>query len=1038
MRASLLCLFGLLGLSVLPQHVAAARAPGDFWYAAPAAERPADGAGAGDLRLRLDSDALRDYLAVLPDAGADGSLPLVLPLPDGRQVSFEVSRSQVMAPELAAKFPQLATYQGTAADGSGLRVRFELAAEEFSAMLFGGGVRLIEREPASGDYLVRDRERRGDLPPFTCGVRFEDAGEAPKSFAPHLANGGAKATGPNLRIYRTAIAATGEYTATYGGTVAGGMRGVVSAVNRVNQMYETDLGIRLVLVANNDRIVYTNAATDPYTNNNGITLLAENQTNLTNVIGGANYDFGHVFSTGGGGVATLASVCNPNTKARGVTGQGAPNLDPFWVDYVAHEMGHQLNAPHTFNGSTGSCSGGNRSAAQAYEPGSGATIMAYAGICGGENLQPNSDPFFHVISLQTIHAYTQTGTGSTCGQVVATGNATPQVTATPNATIPARTPFALTATASDPDAADRLTYSWEQFDLDPVASNATTVNQDNGLRPLFRTFDASASPTRLFPRLANILAGSQTIGEVLPTTNRTLNFRVVARDNRGGVQWSGTASPAVAQTTLTVIDTGTAFAVTTPNTATTWAAGSSQAVAWDVAGTAAAPISCANVAIAWSSDGGNSFPVTLAASTPNDGSEPITVPAQATTRGRVRVACVGNVFFDINNADVTVTGGNAQPVVTLPGGAASYTTNAPAVVLDAAATVTDADSADFAGGALTATLSNNGGFDDRLEIRNQGNGAGQVGVAGATVSVGGAAVGTLAGGAGVAPLVVSFSAAATPAAAQAVLRNLTFRSTDDVTGTLPRTVSVTISDGDGGSSAPATKTVNIVLNLDPVVAFIDDGDADNLIPVNRAQAWTVAFTKDIDLATVSAADFDNAGSAPITLGAITEPSPGVLGVPVTATGAGTIQLRLPAGASILDTTGLAVAVPVVDNDSVVVDAVAPVLVSIDDGDADNSVEVGVALTYTLVFSEAVDLGSISAADFDNAGSAPVTIGAIAQAVPGTVTVVVTPTGAGTLQLRLPASATLTDVAGNPLPVPQQDNDSLTVIADGLFADSFEP
>jgi hypothetical protein len=1038
MRAFLLCLVGLAGLSALPQHAVAARAPGDFWYTAPAAGRPAGEEAGSGLRLRLDGGALRDYLAALPDAGVDGSLPLVLPLPDGRQVAFEVSRSQVMAPELAAKFPQLATYQGAAVDGSGLRVRFELAAGEFSAMLLGGGVRLIDRESASGDYLVRDRERRGDLPPFTCGVRFEDAGEAPKSFAPHLAADGPKATGPNLRIYRTAVAATGEYTATYGGTVAGGLRGIVSAINRVNQMYETDLGIRLVLVAGSERIVYTDAATDPYTNTSGSMMLGQNQTNLTNVIGAANYDFGHVFSTGGGGIASLNSVCSANAKARGVTGQGAPNFDPFWVDYVAHEMGHQLNAPHTFNGSTGNCSGGNRSAAQAYEPGSGATIMAYAGICGGENLQPNSDPFFHVASLQTIHAYTQTGTGSTCGQVVATGNATPLVTATPNATIPARTPFALTASASDPDAADRLTYSWEQFDLDPTASNATTVSQDNGLRPLFRTFDASDSPTRLFPRLADILAGTQTIGEVLPTTNRSLNFRVVARDNRGGVQWSGTASPAVAQTTLTVVDTGAAFAVTTPNTVTSWAAGSSQPVAWDVGGTAAAPISCANVAIAWSTDGGNSFPVTLAASTPNDGSESITVPAQATTRGRLRVACVGNVFFDINNADVTVTGGNAQPVVTLPGGAASYTTNAPAVVLDAAATVADADSADFAGGALTATLSNNGGFDDRLEIRNQGNGAGQVGVSGATVSVGGTAVGTLAGGTGVVPLVVSFNAAATPAAAQAVLRNLTFRSTDDVTGTLPRTVAVTISDGDGGSSAPATKTINILLNLDPVVAFIDDGDIDNLIAANRAQAWTVAFTKDIDLATVSGADFDNAGTAPITIGAITEPSPGVLAVPVTATGAGTILLRLPAGASILDATGLAVAVPAVDNDPVVVDAVVPTLASIDDGDADNSAEVGVALTYTLVFSEAVDLASVTALDFDNAGSATVTIGAITQAVAGTITVVVTPTGGGTLQLRLPAGATVTDVAGNPLSVPQQDNDILTVIADAVFANSFEP
>jgi hypothetical protein len=285
---------------------------------------------------------------------------------------------------------------------------------------------------------------------------------------------------------------------------------------------------------------------------------------------------------------------------------------------------------------------------------------------------------------------------------------------------------------------------------------------------------------------------------------------------------------------------------------------------------------------------------------------------------------------------------------------------------------------------------------------------------------------------------VSFNASATPAAAQAVLRNLSFRSTDDVTGTLPRTVAITVDDGDGGRSAPVNKTINIVLNLDPVLAFIDDGDADNLIPANRAQAYTVAFTKDIDLATVAAADFDNAGTAPITIGTITEPSPGVLNVPVTATGAGTVQLRLPAAASILDATGLAVAVPAVDNDSLIVDAVVPTLASIDDGDADNSVAVGVALAYTLVFSEALDLASVTTADFDNAGTAPLTIGAITQAVAGTLTVLVTPTGDGTLRLRLPVGATVTDVAGNPLAVPQQDGDILTAIADGLFANSFEP
>lgn len=1011
------------------------RAGGDYWIRTEAAR------GDQPERYRLDADSLRRYLTVLPPADRAGSLPMQLPMPDGSLRGFEVSRSLVMPDELAAKFPLLQTFQGVAVDDSGARLRFELSPEGLSAMVFGGGVALVERDAAAGDYTSVKRIRSSALPAFTCGTRFDtDEDVAPKSFAPHLSSADSlrgKAIGPSLRTYRTAIAATGEYTAIFGGTVADGLRGIVSAVNRVNQMYETDLGIRLMLVPNNEAIVYTNGATDPYTNSNGVAMLGENQTNLTNVIGGANYDFGHVFSTGGGGVASLNSVCNAGSKARGVTGLGAPNLDPFWVDFVAHEMGHQLNAPHTFNGSTGNCSGGNRSAAQAYEPGSGSTIMAYAGICGGENLQPNSDPFFHVRSLETIHTYTQSGTGSTCGTTSTTGNATPLLTATPNATIPARTPFALTAIASDPDAGDRLTYLWEQFDLGP-ATTAATINTDPGTGPIFRPFDASTSPTRLFPRLGNILAGTQTIGEVLPTVARTLNFRVTARDNRGGVQWSGTATPAVAQTAVTVVDTGTPFAVTGLDAATAWAAGSSQSVAWDVANTVAAPISCANVAIGWSVDGGETFPIVLAASTPNDGSEAVTVPAQATTAARVRVACVGNIFFDINNANLSVTGGNAAPTISLPGAAVSYTTNAPAVLLDAGGLITDTDSVNFDGGALSASLSNNGGFDDRLQVRNQGNAAGEIGVSGVTVSFGGTAIGILSGGVGVLPLVVSFNSSATPAAAQGLLRNVRFSSTADVTGTLPRTVRVGVSDGDGGSAVPATKQINIVLNLNPVVAFIDDGDADNLIPVNLPLAYTVAFTKDIDLATVSATDFDNAGTAAISIGTISEPSPGVLSVPVTATAAGTVILRLPASASILDSTGLAVAVPAQDADVVTVDAIRPTLTSIDDGDADNATVTAAVLSYTVVFSEDIDLGSVSAADFDNAGTSTVSIGAIAEPTPGTLTVQVTPTSGGTLILRLPVAAVVTDVAGNPLLVPLADNDTLTVVADALFANSFEP
>lgn len=609
----------------------------------------------------------------------DSSARLSLPLPDGSYGMFRVVESPVMAPELAARYPQIRTWVGEGIDDPTATVRFDLTHKGFHAQILSAdGTSYVDPfQPGDVDNYIAYRKH--DYPrdrPLVCSVtgdavveKHDGAGHAPHGLSTPKVSSGA-----NLRTYRLAMAATGEYTQALGGTVADGLAGIVTTMNRVNGIYERDLSVRMQLVANTDLVIFTNGATDPYTNEDGGAMLDENLAELNDTIGAANYDIGHVVSTGGGGIAQLASVCGGG-KARGVTGLGNPTTDAFDVDFVAHEIGHQFNGSHTFNGNGGNCSGGNRSAANAYEPGSGVTIQAYAGICGGDNLQPNSEDYFHRQSLNTMLSFTTNpGSGGSCGVLTATGNAIPVPTVTASYTIPASTPFELNGSATDAnDAPSNLTYIWEQFDLGN--RNATGALVDDG-GPLFRSFAPRRETSRTFPSLRYILNNANVApatapvegttapnfftAELLPSTNRTMNFRFTVRDNRAAGGGTNEANTAV-----TVVSTAGPFAVTAPVAPATWAAGSSQSVTWSVANTTAAPINTANVRILLSLDGGFTWPVELAASEANDGDATVTVPANtpATTRARVRVEAVGNVFFDISTGDFTITGANTPPTI---------------------------------------------------------------------------------------------------------------------------------------------------------------------------------------------------------------------------------------------------------------------------------------------------------------------------------------------------------------------------------------
>jgi hypothetical protein len=598
--------------------------------------------------VRLDQTALSNLLAQAPKeftpSARDDSVILTLPMPDGTLAAFRIEDSPVMEEELAAKFPEIKSYRGQGIDDPTSTTRFDSTPDGFHAIVLTENGTVYIDPYSRGDaenyitYYKRDYRREGE--PFQCYFSEANAEsqEDRASFSPAVSNG------TMLRTYRLACAATGEYTQFFGGTVAQGLAAINTTMNRVNGIYEREVAARMVLVANNNLIVYTNSSTDPYTNNDGGTMLGQNQSNLDSVIGSANYDIGHVFSTGGGGIAGLGVVCSNGNKARGVTGLPAPTGDPFAVDYVAHEMGHQFGARHTFNGTASSCSG-NRSSVAAYEPGSGSTIMAYAGICGSQNLQSNSDDYFHVRSLQEIIAFIS-GSSGACAISTATGNTLPVVSAPASFVIPKGTPFTLVASGSDADP-DSLTYCWEEYDLG--AASPPDTDSDGQARPILRSFLPKSQPSRTFPKLSDILNNISSFGESLPTISRSMTFQVTARDNR-----AGGGGVATATTTVTIDGGSGPFVVTQPDTSITWAVGTPQTVMWNVAGTSSGLVNAANVRISLSTDGGNTFPIELAASTPNDGSHTVTAPNNLTTSARVKVEAVGNIFFDISNANFTI------------------------------------------------------------------------------------------------------------------------------------------------------------------------------------------------------------------------------------------------------------------------------------------------------------------------------------------------------------------------------------------------
>ena len=624
--------------------------------------------------FRLNFPPLQQVLlSIVGNQSVKQSAIITVPNAAGMVEEFEVFEASNFEPVLQARFPDIRSYSGKGITDKSATLKLSISPQGVQTMVFRSEADDEFIEPYSKDHTIyavyKAHREKGKLP-WNCTTedRKVSIGLSEQMGKLQLA----ARSGGDVKTMRLAQSVTAEYSNYFGATSASQVSLVLAAINntltRCNGVYEKDLALHLNLVAASTNVIYYNPATDPYSaasTGAGGAWNNELQSTLTSVIGEANYDIGHLFgaSGGGGNAGCIGCICTNGSKGSGYTSpaDAIPQGDNFDIDYVVHEIGHQLGANHTFSMS-------NEGTGVNKEVGSGITIMGYAGITS-QDVAPHSIDVYHQASIAQI----QTNLGTkTCPVTTTISNATPVVATLTNYTIPKSTPFALTGAATDANAGDVLTYSWEQNDnassSQTGANSVATASKASG--PNWISFRPTTSPTRLFPQLSTILASGQVTGplpggdaganmEALSSVARTLNFRLTVRDN---AVYSSATPVSVGQSqfkdmVVTVSSASGPFAVSAPNTAVSWAGGSSQNITWSVASTTATPVSCANVKISLSTDGGQTFPTILAATTPNDGTETLTIPNSATTTARIKVEAVGNIFFDISNTNFTITAG---------------------------------------------------------------------------------------------------------------------------------------------------------------------------------------------------------------------------------------------------------------------------------------------------------------------------------------------------------------------------------------------
>ncbi|MCB0637880.1 MAG: proprotein convertase P-domain-containing protein [Lewinella sp.] len=633
--------------------------------------------------VEIDVAALHDYLSGAPGATSrpsQSALTVRLPLPDGSQRNFRVIESGVMPPELQARWPQIRSYKLVDTDQPRYQGRMTVSPQGVFALFRSSAGEVFVDPYATAQnryhavYFNRDVVvESDDLPVLSCGytpteseVELTDE-EAHFELPPSLMEFSKTLNDPAfVHQYTLALTCTGEYALLKGGTLESVMTSFVAAADRANLTFESELGVRMVLHPNTEDLIFLSPNLDPFVNSDeGRELLGQVENAIVNVGGvpANSFDLGHVF-TGGctdvGGVVS-GQACTGG-KTRGVTCHYSSSIDAIVRRVMVHEIAHQFGTAHSWDNCPPAMTPENnqRASGSAFEPGSGSTIMSYAGTCGStNNVVSSGDEYYHGHSLDQFIYFSREGTASGCATLLATGNTEP-VVHLPYENgfyIPMETPFELEAEASDLEG-DPLTYCWEQMNL---ASNPSTLGSPAGNSPSFRSFPPTAASNRVFPRLQDLVNNTSNVNEVLPAYSRDLAFRCTVRDNNeeiGAAVWEDMS--------FKVTNTAGPFRVISPNHSTiAWNVGDYREVTWDVANTDNALVNCQRVNIRLSTDGGYTYPITLLTDAPNTGSAFVTVPDAVTGEARIRVEAANSIFFDISNNSFNI----------LPAAAPTYTLN---------------------------------------------------------------------------------------------------------------------------------------------------------------------------------------------------------------------------------------------------------------------------------------------------------------------------------------------------------------------------